>query len=1028
MNPLLPWRPARRLPAASFLASLLLLPHCVIGNPQAGQPFKPDAETLLLGQFEGDAYRATYANGWGHFAGSGAPLVEGYYGKGVDLRGRAPAAAKGQPGDYAQWAFWPKGNLRYDEGTVEFWFRTAEEGAPAPLFGDAALFFYSIQQLRPEGADPGDKQTDERPRVGMTRTQATLRLNRQQLFYKLVTVGGKVVEGRVDFRKTPGFERQLESDEWHHFAMTWADGALVFYLDGSRAAVHDITGEHGLALISAAQRPIAMSGLLLDELRISSVARYRGGFEPNWREGARPAYAFSSTVEHPEIPTRYSHPVIPAAVSREPEGELKVVEAGPLRLSFDPGRGDLARLETAAGEAATGREGLQLRFDVERAEPASVEAGQWEANPGKAGFVQRFDDRIEATHSIVSGEDDLVRWRVNLKNSSATEQRLEVRLGVPFPGATVSDYFDGSGIQDQLAFPRRRDEYIYTLPFVAASGSGKALGLGINPNINLSSLISEWVPVGPTGVIRQGTRLVLAPGESFEIEYLLVPAKGSFGSLDALDRYHAAFGDLYRQVADVPIYSYMPVAQHFKYMRLPDLARQFYIGNQWGHGPYHTKGDYMGSEKYWNNEKYKGRLDYAHGERHQQLYGSIENLRRRMLQTNKDSFDYYYTLRRSHDVPNLTAAYIVEDLYPKFDDRDDPLVAGQYYLPTGLFVNEFKTPLGKKFIEDQVALMKLVARYSPGFINDMCQISPYRFVDEIARKSPGRAFSQDRGTYLVGGFGHVDRYRKINDFTTEGYRQSMWSDFGMVSYMLSAHSSANAFEAGERFWGFSSLGEGYRANRYLLGEKPTVCLVSYGADQLGLYYRPEEFTPASLREYYRRNLRSIFLLALREAVYLDPPYLHGYQWMTQANPVLIESMVHGRKLVPGAKVEAPLWVVRGGSAWDSLWAVGNETAQPAGGTLALERRYFEGEAPVVARYYGGKVAQTVTGEGTKLETGEVSGRDFEAFKAVAAVASAGEATLSTALTGDGLGMQLVLETGAAEAISLRLNPFEVLYH
>src|SRR5438270_11411120 len=46
-----------------------------------------DQHTLLLAHFDTTAREADYAMGWKEFAGSGAALTDGYFGKALDLRG-----------------------------------------------------------------------------------------------------------------------------------------------------------------------------------------------------------------------------------------------------------------------------------------------------------------------------------------------------------------------------------------------------------------------------------------------------------------------------------------------------------------------------------------------------------------------------------------------------------------------------------------------------------------------------------------------------------------------------------------------------------------------------------------------------------------------------------------------------------------------------------------------------------------------------------------------------------------------------
>lgn len=1023
------------------LTFLFSLQAAVQGGEQS--PFEPDAQTMLLAHFDDSPWQADYAMGWDRFGGNGANLVEGYYGShAVDLRGRQFSSDyaerdTGYTPYFTQWNFWPKGNVTYDQGTIEFWFRVAPSASERNLIGNDLMFFYWYQPLRPQvdedfstmGLPPLQAMRKAREMGKIEHIQPYIRLNQNRLSWLLVTRGGELLRDTVVMNEVEGFERVLNTENWHHFCMTWDSDQWVLYLDGAPVAVSDIQGQHGLALTSINQRPIAMNGIVMDDFRISSVVRYNGKFEPPWREGGRPEYAFTGVpgiqvqAGGDESEEEASTRQLVNTVEQIKKGEKVVWEWNGKQLTFDRRTGRLTGLGGADGAA----EGLSLWRGLDREYLGDVSVGEWNLQGGALSFDQEYPNGLTVEHELKAGADGSLRWDVNFSYTGDQQIWLEALLGLPSPWESVEGYFDGSWEQDDFRFPRRRDEYVFTLPFAAVASGQHSLGVGVDPNTGLSSLISEFVPTNDGGVVRQGTRVVLDPGQTYHLPFILVGAEGEFGVRDALVAYHELFPDLYQLREDVPVYSYLPVCQHFPRFSIPDLARKFYIGTQWGHGPYHTKGDYMGTPRYWNNPELTHRADYQHAWSHSKLHGTIGNMRDEILDRSRTSFNNFYTLRRSHDVPNLTAGFIVDDLWPDFDDRDDPMVAGQYYLPKNLFVNEFETPLGDRFKEDMAKTMRFIGQYSPGFINDMCQISGYRFVDEIARSKPGRSFAADRGVYLVGAFGHVDRYRMINDFVIDGFRQSMWSDFGQVSYMLSAHSASNAFEAGEKYSGTSQMEMGLAVSRNLLGEKPIAGLVSYGADKIGELFEPEDFTPESLRDYYRYASRGSMLLAARVGYYMDPPFLHGNQWMAENQPLLVRSLVNGRKTVPGGRVADPLWLRRGGDAWDTFLVVGNETASEATEDVRLYHRYFSDTAPIFVPHFGGSLSHHIAKETTTLSEIRVPSRDMRGMLKAAEVKTDGDARVTANLEGDGLSLALNLSISLQETATLDLSTFGPVY-
>ena len=985
-----------------------------------------DKYTLLFADFEEDAYQAKYAQGWDRFSGRGAHRIEGYRGKGLDLNKDANPTM--------QWAFWPKGNVRYQEGTIEMWFRASSDPSLSPS-RDFLFNFYAYQPLRPAISEK--LQLDPNLPILEAVTKAHLdgkiqaiqpyfRLNRNLLSYLFVTRSGEVFKNTLNFAALEGLKRELSPEEWHHLALVWAGDIFQVYLDGRIVTQHIIPNAHGLAFAADPQRPVGIEGVAIDDFRISSVGRYSSSFEPDWRDRLRPAYAFSGIPSIIPQSIVSTEPDIPEIELWTGNKSRQIYDWDGSRLEFDEETGRLTSFGDGATTSHSLTEGLRISSDKKELSP-KINNG-WKREGDTLIFDQIFSGEIRASQEITKRSDSNLNWKIVLKNESSVEQKIEVSLGMPIPFGKLREVFDSSKRQSQLQFSRRRDEYVYSMPFVAAATDDRSFGLGIFPSTNLSSLIGEFIPVGDSGVVRQGTKIVLSPGESITLPYLITARAGRFLTMEALDEYHKCFPELYKQDPKVPKYSYLGVAEMLMYINTPDILRTLYVGNQWGHGPYHTKGDYMGTPKYWDQSKYDGRVDYVHAQRNQRLYRTVENLHEQIVKASKESFEYYYSLRRSHDVPNLTGLFIVEDVWPGFNDKDDPMVSGQYYLPaTGIIVDEYHTPLGEKFLKDQNDLMGLIGRYSPGFINDMCQISPYRFVDDIAKQVTGRSFSDDRGIYLVGAFGHVNRYEMINKYETDNYRQSMWSDFGIVSYMLSAHSSADAIEAGEKFTGPVVLEQGLETARYLLGEKPLVCLASPGADYVGRFYAPDKLTPVQLRDYYRKRLSEVMLISMKCGMYLDPFYLQGFQEMIETNAMLTESISEGRKIISGAKVSPPLWVVRGGEKWKSLWVVGNETDLPQKGSLEIYADYFDSKSPVVVDYFGESVQQEVKSTETVISNIPLDERSVQGFKAIANMKLTSSAMVNASMSGEGGILKANIDIKSDQESSLELASFQPLY-
>ncbi len=968
-------------------------------------PFEPDEHTLLLGHFDEDAYRADYANGSEAFGGTGAGLTEGYWGQAVDTRGIqfvedfATEASARLP-RHVLWGFLPRGNVNFDQGTLEFWFRVSPSDMPQNHARQNIFFTNWYQAVQGK----------------MTSSLLTT----DTLAWQWVTLNSEHLSGQITF------DPPLSPDDWHHYAMCWSQGEFVIYIDGRAMDARDMTGQYGLALVAMTHTPVMMNGSAIDELRISSSVRYAEDFEPAWRGGERPEYAVEGPGEIERFDPKIEEPYLPAALpAPESDEDARVgYEIGAWQLRFDQVTGVLA------GEPA-GRNGLLLWRGVEREALTDTTATGWQqAGDGTLRFTQAFGDIARAEHALAEA-DGALTWVVTLTNRSAEKLWLEALLSLPLMGERADDYYDMAHLHDDPSQPMRRDEYIFSLPLAAVSEGGQSLGVGIDPHRELSALVSEYIPGDDGYVLRQGTKLALAPGESFTIPFVIVEQPGEFGVLDAIAAYHGVFADLYRQRPEVPIYSYLPVCRYESYQRLPDIWRQTYMGNLWGHGPAFAKGAEWGTEELWEIPyDQTDRADYNYVARLKTVWQSLERMRQLVVERSQSMYDESYTLRRSHYCPNWPNKFLPEMFWPEGMLGGDPLTAGQYYDPTYWHVNEFNTPMGERYTWHTQQIMDAIAGTTPGFINDMCQTSPWRFQDDPARATPGRAWARDRGEYLVAAFGHADRYRMINDYRDErGFAQSIWSDGGTVSYTLSALSSADALESGVPDVQLLHQELGWRSGRMLLGEKPYTLHYSKEDEWIGRYLDPADFTAEELREYYRYFFGQMHLMALKHGVQLPFDCAIGQQAAMETQPIVVESIAKGRKTVPGVRVGERtdifdhVFARRAGTRLDSFVVIGNELPEAVTEDVTCYPAYFGG-SPLFGAYYGGEIRHSC-GEETVLRGVTVEPRSMVALRCIGLL-SGGGGEIATQMEGDGVTISATITGGDAGAV-LQVAPMAPLY-
>ncbi len=1002
-----------------LLFFLLVTPEAFI---TAGSPV--DKNTTFYASFDKSAREADYALGWKGFNGSGATLTEGVKGKAIDIRMRPIMKDfKNKCDDYTptyvSWGFEGKGNIKTKQGTFECWFQVTDLSKDKRnIFGNNFLCAPVSRNLKIKPEKSSKNQFPNYTNIGLTINQYFMK------FWFSFLNEDSIVE-QINFKDVKGFGKYLQPGEWHYFTMSWSPGELVVYLDGRPVKAWDMSGKIGFILFASPVRFLTMSDFVLDELRISDIVRYKKNFEPEWPGGKRPAYAFTGNPDVKRFPGKYAKITVPEP-KKAVSGPEMSIKLGEMKLNFNRDTGALVQLDRSTLKYANG---LLLWQGLERQPLDTSTASNWQKKPGKISFSQNFAS-VNADNCLTAGKQGVVDWTIELKNTGSKEIWLETLLSIPL-AMQVKEFFDGSEVKTALQLPRHRDLYKSTLPYVAASDGKNFIGVGLHPGKLYSDLVAQWLPES-TGQaeIRQGIKLALSPGEKFTLHYKLIKGNGEFGCKEAVDTFHQEYPQYYRFIKDVPVYSYMPATQYVVADKFYDLKRQGYAGCFWGHGPGHDKGDDFGSKRFWNRKEFgKWPSWHRYTNRLEKLWGSPENIHMFVPAYYKRSYDSWYPVRRYHACPDVFAAYYLEELQPGCKPNDDLLCFGQYYLGTynWYMINEYNTPAGAHILDQAKKYYNAMKPWSPGFINDMSHAGClYRHNDEIAKKTPGRSFSPDLGTFIRKAFGRKARYEVINnEIDNRGFRSSFWSDGGAFSYTLCAYSSALAIEGAGQLKDLMQNGRYIEASRYLLGEKPLTAMTHLNDDWSGYFI--DNPTPELLREYYRYGMRQLMLFCMKNGVTFDPSsYNNGRQFMHEYNPALVESTIMGCRLVDGVKVDSPLWVRRSGKGISQMLIVGNEKPKELTTDVTCFNRYFTGK-PVFGNWLGGLLEQTAGPNKSIIKNVKVPARTPIIFKQLGLLKGSGAGNIKVDFTGDGIDMEIVFAISIDKPEIFEMNTFGPMY-
>mgnify|MGYP000966054272 CR=1 FL=1 len=956
--------------SSHYLLSVLLIALlCGRSILLQGAPLVADRYTLLLAGFEDGVEQPDYSVGPSAFFNSGAvKILEGYYGCGLDLRPHFPSQKNLRI--YNRWALMMEGNILPDEGTFEFFVNL--KNSPAP---------YSQPLLN---AFVGRFIDDGKTYVG-----TYLYLSDKKIRWRFPIWSRDTREhwsGEIDFLRDKQYGGEALSKDWHHLAIAWASGEALLFLDGRLLASCNLKGKFGLTLLNNLSHGMHMSGYVIDELRISSIARYKNNFEPNWRNGKRPINAFTTSQNIRRYPVEYRIP--PSPINKMPSG-IKINKLDCALLMY---------------------EGYDRQI-LEGAKPQLF----------GSRFEQQFD-AISVDGTVEDATDGVKLFKLNIRNGKLETQRLELQFAVK-PDFKAAEYFDGAEVRRHLSLPRYRSGYIFILPLGAVADSSDFVATGLSPRFPYNDLVHGW---SPEGILSVGVKFVLAPGEEFTVTFYSARGKSKFGTDAALDQYYNCFADLYKRPEKSTVYSYLSPTGHWRIKPSLDIVRQGYAGSFWGHGPAHTKGDEPG--KWWEMEKYLNAYSYKHARHSEEKMETRENLHELIAAEHKFEFDNAYPVRRFHIAPDLTPEWIIKELAPDLLPSDDPLVTGQYYkrINGNYFVNEYDTPFGAHFRRQMKEYFELGMRgTSPGWINDILYVaSVMRFNDPLARKTSGRSFSADMGDFVRGAMGKQQRMEEINKMTCNKYPMSIIADGGLVSYTVGAYACQAAIESGDIFlWLYACNYVKY--GRQIFGEKPISAHSSPQSFALGNHLQ-SSITPEMLRELLRDSQRRIINFSLKHAILLDPfAYNIGKQYIMEQTPLLVEASIRGRKAVPAGWVNQPGWIRRSGEGTKSLIIIGNDSNQEFAAKVKLDNDEFDG-TPLPVDFFGGYLAGQGSGESIEFKH-DIPAQSVWGLLTPLIVSRTRVSGFTTAMRGDGVDFTVVAEINCDTPATLKFDDFAPLY-
>jgi hypothetical protein len=183
------------------------------------------------------------------------------------------------------------------------------------------------------------------------------------------------------------------------------------------------------------------------------------------------------------------------------------------------------------------------------------------------------------------------------------EQRwLEAGVNLDLAMGADWEFWDGlNTVSGAPALAHMRDTLPGVFPAAAVYTPQAGVALGIEPMQLLSYLRSSVTSDdGRHARFEYATRIVVDPGTSEQVEFVVTAFEGNYGHFGVLQRYVDAFPDAFssRPGAD-PRVSLTGAQYRAWSVNNPEMCRRSYSGWEWAYAPFRRTGDIYGHREFW---------------------------------------------------------------------------------------------------------------------------------------------------------------------------------------------------------------------------------------------------------------------------------------------------------------------------------------------------------------------------------------------------------------------------------------------
>jgi hypothetical protein len=598
-------------------------------------------------------------------------------------------------------------------------------------------------------------------------------------------------------------------------------------------------------------------------------------------------------------------------------------------------------------------------------------------------------------------------WQVDCANTAAEPRWLEVGPAMTVAvEAAQGHWFDG---WDDLGVPADRghsERVAGNLPLTAVWSSGACVAVGLEPS-ELVSYFRHQVETTPEGWkdLSCIVRLVLAPGQSQTVRFVLMAPPGDWGKYEAFEAYYDSFPRFFLPHPGVDPRVGLGLAQQRTWPPGPwsgEICRRLFAGWEWCSASFRRSGDIVGRPELWE-------------------YTPARPFSKDQGKTRDDTLRERAAAFAAGDANGATAMVFCLASQVWCEEQlareryADALVTdpeAQTYLSTPWVTghdNELRVlPYGTSFAEQSRKDLAELAATLPlsGFAFDRAG-GVARYTGPALPRLEGRAWDPDLAVYcseLIA----VARLMDTVHTLERGGRP-----LAVVAKPTASGAYAACFRCDSAVLEGSPWQDGRRASdrlRWKLGRKPLVCWDGYAVEDRR---DPTAVTPEQLAAVYEDQADSILRRSLRLGCIPPTNVTQGVARLARWLPAIVDCVQAGWQPVPAVRIAEPSWGTRYGLGLQTRLALAHETGQVLTAQAVIENARLGQGTFLFAHDDGRELSQNVR-EGATLIPLELPARQPVLLRALVEVRPRAAVTAAVVSQSPGLRRTVVEATLAGQ--------------